>query len=257
MHKPLKSRVFFAQAVKTGVLALLLFTVKHLDQRGWVWNPSPPKWAFWYQTGWFSPVWCQRLPKIRTQLWGGNSLSRLLGSSTKSKSSMFLKRCHATAVIATHRCSDQKQDPIAPGSVQMSHHKTQKGWEAHAISVRAAGDRWSWWYLHHENRGAKAWKEDKECNIKISTSQRSDKHLGAKLLPCCGEGAQETKRCSTPFCGADGSLQYSWTSARRDGERSAPGLLLGLAAAGWAWSICSTWNTALFCVFLSFHSDLR
>lgn len=34
-----KSGVFFALAVKTGVFALLLFTAKHLDQRGWAWNP--------------------------------------------------------------------------------------------------------------------------------------------------------------------------------------------------------------------------
>jgi len=33
VHKPLTSRVFFAQAVKTGVFALLLFTAKHLDWR--------------------------------------------------------------------------------------------------------------------------------------------------------------------------------------------------------------------------------
>lgn len=35
VHKPPKSGVFFALAVKTGVFALLLFTAKHLDQRGW------------------------------------------------------------------------------------------------------------------------------------------------------------------------------------------------------------------------------
>lgn len=40
MHKPLKSGVFFAQAVKTGVFALLLFTAKHLDQRGRAWKHS-------------------------------------------------------------------------------------------------------------------------------------------------------------------------------------------------------------------------
>lgn len=50
--------------------------------------------------------------------------------------------------------------------------------------------------------------------------------------------------CPTPFCGADGSPQSSWMSARRCGK--APGLLPGLAAADGVWHLRPTWNAAQF-----------
>lgn len=78
--------------------------------------PSSPEWAFWYHTGWFSPGWCQNLPKIRMQLWGGNAakstyrlclrdVTRLLqelltDAPTKSK----IPLCQAVS-----RCPSQKQ----------------------------------------------------------------------------------------------------------------------------------------------------
>lgn len=168
VHKPLKSRISFAQAVKTGVFALLLLTAKHLDQRqGLKSQPtSSPKWAFWYHTG-----WCQNLPKIRMQLWGG--------STAKSTSSVF-ERCHTIAARAAHSCSNQKQDPLVPGSVQMS--VTKPGQEARVplLSQGVGGADAISTMKAEVQRPAK-----RRNNIEISTFPRSDKHLGAELLPCC------------------------------------------------------------------------
>lgn len=61
-------------------------------------------------------------------------------------------------------------------------------------------------------RAVRAWKNGEEYSIKISTSQRSDKHRGTELLPCSGEGAEESSACSTPLRGADGSPKQPRTS---------------------------------------------
>lgn len=63
------------------------------------------------------------------------------GCQAAPLSQNHLKKSHTIPVTATHRCSNQKQNPSVPGSILMSHHKTQKGQEAHAISVCATRDQ--------------------------------------------------------------------------------------------------------------------
>lgn len=67
-------------------------------------------------------------------------------------------------------------------------------------------------------RAVRAWKNGEEYSIKISSSQGSDKHRGTELLPCSGEGAEESSACSTPLRGADGSPKQPQTSDRSYGK---------------------------------------